>query len=329
MKEKEMQGAKVLPLRWMIFIVLVVGSVSSRSQTPIKLAVEQSLPITEFAHAMIMPVKCDAEGDIFFRGSGGRVPSAGALQRLSADGKNLSTINTLAGDFSKSTLSQFDVTPDGTLYAVLTLNRNFLVEFDEKGQIKRHSEISAYGGGIEIQGLGALSADAFLIAGRLIENGNLGRMFTAIINADGKLVREVKIKNDVVVQQQDTANALSGLIVGADDGNAYLLANPAETAQIHVVSASGEVLRTLPVSSPVPKGIASAISVAKGHLVVEFHRENLPEWFKVVNVQTGEEIASYESEVWGTFLCYSLDGFDFFVDDPQTKKFQIVRAVPH
>ena len=247
---------------------------------------------------------------------------------MSADGKNITTINTKSADFSKGTVSDFGISPDGTLYAVLTTRHNFLVEFDDKGQIKRHTEVSAYGGAIDIRNFAALSADAFLIAGSVVEKGRLGRGYTAIIDADGKLVREVKVKDEVDPQQQDPNNVVLGPATVADDGNAYVLRTAAEGARVLVISASGEVLRTLVVSSPVPKGRASQMGVAKGHLAVEFYRDDLPTWFKVVDTQAGEEIASYESDVHGIFLCYSLEGFDFFVNNPTTKRFDLVRAVP-
>jgi len=323
-----MARARLCPLLYLVCFVAVVIVCGLEAQTSIKLSVERKLPTPEFAHGMVLPVKCDADGNIFFRGSGGHVPSEGALQRMSADGKSITTIKTETGDFSKSTLSNFDVSPDGTLFAVMSTRHNYLVEFDDIGQMKRHPEISAFGGGIDIRNFAALSANAFLIAGGVIEKGRPGRGYTAIIDADGKLVREVRVKNEVDPQEQNAANLVLGPAMVGDDGNAYVLRAATEGARVLVISASGEVLRTLVVSSPVPKGKAFQMGAAKGRLAVEFYRDDLPTWFKVVSTQTGEEIASYESELHGMFLCYSLEGFDFFVDNPTTKKFDLVRAVP-
>jgi hypothetical protein len=320
--------SKVFLLSCQLCLVALVACASLEAQTSIKLSATRTLPTPEFAHGMILPVKCDADGNIFFRGMGGRVPIEGALQRMSADGKSVLTIHTKTGDFTKTNPSDFNTAPDGTLYAVLSTRHNYLVEFDEHGETKRQTEISAYERASEIDNFAAFSSDRFLIAGRLFEKGQPAQQFTAIIDADGKLVREVKLQNEVDPEEKNAGEVVLGPAVAGDDGNAYVLRIYPEGARVHVISANGEVLRTLVVPTPVPKGIAGQFGVAKGHLAIEFHRDDLPTWFKVVDTQTGDEIASYESDVGGMFVCYSPDGFDFFVNDPTTKKFDLVRAVP-
>ena len=325
-----------MPKRTLLpYLLSLLLSVSAGvfAQTPIELSIERTLPTPEFRHGILMPIKCDPDGNIYFRGDGSLQPDTGALQRLSGDGKTLTTIETETGDLAESHLSNFDVSPDGTLFAIMTYRTSELVEFDDKGQIKRHFEISAFGGRFDPQNFVAFSPDAFLIAGRLFEKGGPGREFTALINGDGKLVREIKLPG--LMQGAPTGpgepspgSFAMGTALVADDGNAYVLQSAGEDAKFYVISASGEVLRTLTVSSPAPKHSATQFGVAKGRLAVQFHQNDQPSWFRVVDVERGEEIATYKSELYGIFLCYSLDGFDYFVTNPTTKKFDLVRAVP-
>ncbi len=312
----------------LLCFMALVACGSLEAQTSIKLSATRNAP-----HTRVCP-RDDTAGEMrcqrehFLQRFGWTRPSKAALQRMSADGKSVLTINTKTGDFARSNPSDFNTAPDGTLYAVLSTRHNYLVEFDEHGEMKRQTEISVYERASEIDNFAALSSDRFLIAGRLFEKGQPGQGFTAIIDADGKLVRDVKLQNGIDPTEQNAGDVVLGPAITGDDGNAYVLRTSAEGARVYVISASGEVLRTLVVPTPVPKGIAGQFGVAKGHLAIEFHRDDLPTWFKVVDTQTGDEIASYESDVWGLFVCYSLDGFDFFVNDPTTKKFDLVRAVP-
>lgn len=309
-----------------------VSPVCGYAQTLTTLQAMDTLPTREFAHGVSEPIKCDGNGNIYFRTASGALPPRAPLVRISSDGQTATRIEFAQGDNEKSEMSDFAVSPDGTLFGILrNHNKSYLVEFDENGSTKHTTEILSPLGTIVIRNLAAFSPETFLVSGNLWDQNRQGRSITAMLSGDGHIGSEVKLKNDVDPTREATDTPLYGPSWVADDGNAYVLRTPSSGARFFVVSASGQFVRTISISSPTTGALASTFGVSHGKLMVYFSKpqKDAPDqvWLKVVNSVSGEEIATYEpgDDLKGVFACYSSDVFEFLVGNAD-RKFNLVRA---
>ncbi len=88
-------------------------------------------------------------------------------------------------------------------------------------------------------------------------------------------------------------------------------------ALVYVISAGGDLTRTLKVAPPFVKGTPVAMMVNAGLVAIEFSDPNAPDvsdtTIRVVNALTGDTVADYRivPELTEAVACYTNDKFTF------------------
>ncbi len=301
------------------------------AQVPPKLEILESLPTQELAHGIPEPIKCDADGNIYFQ-TASVLPMGAPLVRISSDGSTVTHFEFAKGEYSRSEITDFAVGTDGILYGVMrNRGRSYLVEFEKGGQVKALTEVVSPYGQFVVRNLSAFSPDVFLASGTMWGQDKHVREFTGIMGGDGQIKREIFLKGDVDQKKEKPDTPLFGPSWVGDDGYAYLMRTPGSGALFFVISAAGEVVRTVSVSSPVDGSSAATFGLSRGRLAVYFYKSQGDGpgmvWLKVVNSRTGEEIATYTTpdDLKGIFVCYNSGTFEFLVAR-ENRKFDLVRA---
>jgi hypothetical protein len=177
---------------------------------------------------------------------------------------------------------------------------------------------------------------------------DLGRPFTAVFSADGRLQAQLSFgtppgpeeisgksagktaaKAPAVDPQKPALSLdLSDAEVGTD-GNIYALRR-SSPALVYVISPAGKLLRTLKVSPPAAGVMPDSFHVSKNRMAVSFWSDDDQNRMLVVSdAQTGQGIATYSggAELGQSFACYSADDAVFtFLHLGEQNTLEVVRA---
>jgi hypothetical protein len=109
-------------------------------------------------------------------------------------------------------------------------------------------------------------------------------VLTGLYDRNGRFLKQITLKHEIQFKdrgdfatKEDYVNAYRtaqhaltfSQAVSADDGNVYLVRSP-KPLSVDVVSANGDIVRTLTLKPPGPSFEAGAVKVAGGKIVVEF-----------------------------------------------------------
>lgn len=285
--------------------------------------------------------RCDLDGDIYLRlprmfGRSGIPP----LLRVSADGKNVTTFSFSALNdpaLKGSSFPDFAVSLDGVVYALAQTpgNKTYVVQFDDQGQLFSTTRLippfSFYA-----MRLAVFPSGDFPVTG--VRPGSEGEMtgqpFTAVFDASGNMVKQVRLPGDVTpgtspvqgtagLAASTGAAVVLGEAVPAEDGNVYLSRSGAQSV-VYVISPAGEVLRRMALSPPQNELRPGPLKVSGGRLAVEFfslgdpNQNNLDllkqtHIYSIYDAATGERLLDYAEspKLRGAFACYTPSYFSF------------------
>lgn len=173
------------------------------------------------------------------------------------------------------------------------------------------------------------------------------KSFTAIYDARGHLLKRFSFAEDTEIDSAAEAGdsrytfasiagnrgISSGKARLGGDGNAYLMRRTSP-ATVYVISAGGELVRTLQIEPANFGQMPSNMQVADGRIAIEFRLHcsgNTCEGenFTIADATTGETIANYDdSNVQGDFACYGAkpERFTFLTETENGRKALMVQA---
>jgi len=321
--------------------LLLAADVLAAQQT-IKLRVTETIPVPGvWVGPIMVPVKCDAKRNIYYRGYQRGNPMAAPVVKISAEGKHgpVFALDSVPG-FEGGPFKDFAVSLRGGVYLLAGREKEqVIVSFDEDGKYISTIKLESRFAPAQIA---SFPSGEFLVTGmelRLAKEGvPSGEPFTAIFDGRGELTKRLDLPDDVKPaarpkEGEDPNPAISlGMAMPGDDGNIYSM-RFASPPVVHVISPGGEVLRRMAIAPPAGNFRAITMKVAGGKLVVQFE-ENDPATdiaqrvFSLLDAETGEKILDYEPapEVGGAFACYTPNGFTFLAH--QGRQLVIQRVVP-
>lgn len=242
---------------------------------------------TALAAAPLVYARCDLGGNIYLRldtAERGKPPSRLSISEVTADGKTGRIFRLPESPVDLQALEYFP-SPNGDLYAAAWSSSEravYLLSFGQEGTLRSETRLQS-DFFIPRQLLVFKSGEA-LVSGTLGDPG--GRWytpFTAVFEADGKLVKKIYEPEDEVSRRKAAAKepgfverhgfenrtVSRGDVALGMDGNAYLLRAGAP-AVIFVISPRGEVIRKLQVEPPSAGLEGRLIKSARGRLAVFF-----------------------------------------------------------
>jgi hypothetical protein len=172
------------------------------------------------------------------------------------------------------------------------------------------------------------------------------KSFTAIYSKDGQILKRLSLPEDAEI---DAAAELgdsryargpmfgnrgvsSGVARLGDDGNVYLMRRTSP-ATVYLISAAGELVRTLRIDPADTGQMPSDMQVAAGRIAVEFSLSCSADQcqganFTVSDATTGQKLSEYsDSSVPGVLACYSAKPERFtFLTVSDNHKLQMVEA---
>ncbi|HME34696.1 MAG TPA: hypothetical protein VKF84_05620 [Candidatus Sulfotelmatobacter sp.] len=278
-------------------------------------------------------VKCDAEGNIYLRPTDSETSeryhpiSALPIRKIKPDGSLASSFS-VADGWPGLRAIDFFVAADGKVYQAARSETDravYLVSYLANGSPR--SKVR-------------LDADFFLPyeiavfpSGEILVSGIYGSEnrtpFTAVFNANGRLIKEIYEPEDEDSRKRAEAGepgfrpssmdfgndfVAKGDAVAGSDGNVYLL-RAASPALIFVISPKGEVLRKLRIGSPGSELSAARLKSAPGLLAISFLQKGRNTGILEVVDYKGKEVASYapsDKRMYpGLLGCFSLQSFTF------------------
>ncbi len=319
----------------LMLLTLVASLCASVAQVKLRLGVADSIPVgSQRPSGVIVPAKCDEEGNIYARFIRGLRPLAAPISRISPDASKRVVFDLLALPEKHGwTITDFSPGDHGSLYELAQDQRGapYVVRFSANGEFERTIELKVKDS-VALWHLVALPNETFFVVGIHLADKSHRRSveaFNGIFDSSGDLVKEVHVSGHRVGHSQ--VNSAGDLVPGNDislgsalvddRGNVYVLKHSLPV-EVYVISTSGQLLRMFKVKSPLDKAGPGAAQVNNGHLAVEFSRPtrgNDPDEtiFRVVDTSTGALFADYELTpgAWGSFACYMPDGFVFVSAD--------------
>lgn len=324
-----------------LFVLALILAVNGLSQGPPELTLQlrELFPVVgSRSGSLLLPVKCSANGEIYMRGDAFPDTLAAPVIRISPDGKQTRVFALRsAPGMESSSFNDFAIDIGGNVYLLASRAESPTVaRFDSEGTYLSTISPPAV---VTAGQLAIFPSGEWLISGRKLDNKRsvIDEPITAIFEASGKLVAELRLPEDVsksadpfeeadpnpfpsAKQTTEKAfrNALSlSQAVPAPDGNIYVL-RPASPPLVYAIHPSGLVLRRLVLTPPADGARPNTLQVFGGRLYIEFavpdaQRRYRQHVISVYDAETGETLVVYraEPEAAGAFACYMPRGFIF------------------
>jgi hypothetical protein len=207
--------------------------------------------------------KSDSSGHVFFapaaRDTRGMLSSPNTIVRVSAD-KAVRFLLSDIPEARRASIEDFSPGTNGDLFVITTTHigigkmESYVVHFDSDGKYVSKNRIEL-AGFIPSQ-IAVFGSGDFLLAGWRLYFADSSdanrRPFTGVFNSRGQLLATLRlagdIKKETAVDDFEEAISLSMAETGAD-GYVYF-ARAAANGPVFVISPSGRVVRTIPVSAP-------------------------------------------------------------------------------
>lgn len=315
----------------------------------------QTITSTEAIASFHLPLRCDADGNIYLRTESGPLS---AILKLNPKGERLSVFEPSSSpNFKIDVAAYFDLDQDGRdVYELVfphEINR-YVFAFGSDGTIKSTIKLQP-GFPFMPKKLAVFPTGQFLISGEEYDADRSAAMwpFTGIFAADGRMLKEIELEDDKTFHDMaasgDTRAALQGTphanraidngqVEVAADGNAYLM-RWASPAIFYVISPGGEVIRRFTVDPGDSGYYPSAMHVNKTRIAVLFVELQKGDGImKVVDLE-GHGVATYAepktdpkvgtSPLGAAFACYIENPTRFiFLGADDDNRLQLVTAEP-
>jgi hypothetical protein len=320
---------------------LAQGNGAHRDATAQTLRVTEAMLASPFPQAVILPLRCDAEGNIYARMNYVNLKLKAPMVKFNLEGE-LAAIYNPGGNpelDSVEGVGQFSVSPEGDVYQLASSRQgSYILRFAQDGRYRGRIHLPAW---LNATQLAVFDRNAFLVSGSARQKKSaVMRPFTAVFDGKGRVVKEVTPPDDEdiyhaalsadssVVSEYGALRAVSmGQAIVGSDGNAYLLRRTTP-AVIYAISPAGDLVNTLTVEGE-PGMVPRAMQAGEGTLAVMFGTSSDPRTlFKVVDITSGAEVGSYASgSLRSPLACFAAPStFTFLLN--HDKRLVFVKAAP-
>ncbi len=329
-----------------VFVLFAGCVMPALSQVLLSLGPTEVHRISGVVSGGVYPYRCDSSGNIY-----ARFESAGAskfdLLKISADGQHTTAFPVPSmPELKYGTVSAFDPHDGVDIYELIQLGqeKTYLLNYSADGSLRSRTELQVPEP-MRLTQLAVISSTSFFVSGTLVGSSDgkrAGAPFNAIFDATGKLVRTISLKNDSQpgkpARQADPSGLSNlavyfGRAVAGHDGNLYVL-RATTPARIVVISASGDVVRTVPIEPPTPGSEPFEMQVSGGRIAVEFDSPDAKDIsgtrIRVIDSQTGEALNDYRitRELTEAMACFTPEAFTFYSNTGEFPAI-VVAAIPH
>lgn len=305
------------------------NAVRLRPLAKIRIATESNGPVYK-------PARCDAQGNIYFRGyqaNDRRVP----VVRANAKGQTVKY--TLDSDVSlaNGTSYDFSVLPDGSLFQSVQVGQDvYVVAFDHEGKIKSKVRLEKQ---FWVARVAVLSDKLFLAIGTEIQpqaetrSKQPPKLLMAMFDEHGHIVRPIVLDSISLTIETGRETEILAMLssdgqVGVD-GSLYLLVHT-DPPTVYVFGPGGQIEHSFKVQPPGPKMNAISLGRANGRLAILFQetfrgmRHADVAIITIVDASTGAEVKRYSAgpDVGVTLACYREDDFVFITSDKDNLNIQ-------
>lgn len=329
----------------LLSILVMTGWAANPPSSTLEI-IERITVSNQFARILEGPFKCDSDSSVFVSPYEGGAFSRN-LVKIEDKGRKVTKFPTsLPPGLEKAVTVDFAIGRNNEVYFLLALpDGHRILSVDSDGKAGSHNKLETKH--LAPSHFLVFDTGDFLIAGRMLEEGQMGRPFIHVINDRGHFLRAVRAEGDVTPKSPELKQlpkeegfsaydlAMASMAEKGDDGNVYL-ARSTQHGPIFVISPAGKVLRTLKFAPPNKKAQFTSFKVASGRIVLQFV-ENDPkgigpgvQTLVVLDSQNGKELLRYSDknpEIGLAFACYKPHPDEFvFVGANQDGKMQLVRA---
>lgn len=167
------------------------------------------------------------------------------------------------------------------------------------------------------------------------------KSFTAIYGASGNLIKRLSIPQDDEIDaaaEIGDSRYASGPMFGnravaggtarlGDDGNVYLMRRTSP-AIVHVISSSGDLVRTLQIQPPRDGWASIDMQVSHERIAIEFSDSSTGATLSVADAQSGKRSTDYTDEsIFGVLACFAAAPEQFtFLTVSRENTLQLVAA---
>jgi hypothetical protein len=288
---------------------------------------------SELADGFLEPLRCDNDGNVYFRTE---IAGAPAIHKLNAKGERIAVFEANSNPNLKvDAATYFAIDPNsGELYELVYPHEihRYVYTYKSDGTFKSAVKLQP-GFAFFPDQLAVFPSGQFLVSGSEYDKDKAAPRwpFTGIFAADGSLLKEFDLGDEKqlhdlavagderVVRPGSTSNlavANSRVEMGGD-GNAYLM-RWGDPATIYAISPGGEVVRRFTVDSGETGYLPSAMHVYKNRIAILFvdrkTHYNVLKVMKIVDLE-GHEIATYDEAkdangkprdaISASFACYT------------------------
>lgn len=313
---------------------------SEPQQKPLTLRKTETVTLKELGGLLVMPLRCDSDGNVFFRRYTIDSPHSSPIIKVSPSGETLASYSLSASGDRNLRGLDFALDSNGRVYQLVYDGEDpargydrWILSYSQDGQkkdlVKLDARFSTDGN------FAVFPSGEFLVATTEEQEQNKpglsSKPYTAVFSSDGKLVARVTDESDEKIaklaEKGEASYASSrgyggnlavtyGAVFPGSDGNMYVLRRTSP-ATIIVISPAGKVVRTFKVDSGL--GLFPArMQVAEGRLAIYFKNPGVdaPETImKVVDLE-GNPLETYQvdPELGTAFICYVPPQFTFLTE---------------
>lgn len=321
---------------WKTIVNLFVGIVfvpMMAAQTLKIVPTDVSILQTEWRRALYMPVRCDADQNLYLRAYE-MGNSNSPLMKVNSKGDKVTKLTIDSDpDLRRGTVQDFALSPDGTAYELVQVGDDvYIASFSTDGSYGSKTKLERQFWGTHLAA--STGSASFLVAGSElpVKDGPPPKLVTALFATGGRLIRELRLPSDPAeIKERDAGkkkveNYLSDksilpLILGDvetdRDGNMYVL-RASTPPVVFVIDGAGELVRTFKIEPPGPDMKLGVMHIRAGRLAVLFQATDTQgqmETRKIVLIDaaSGTKISEYvvTDELGAAFACYTGDTFGF------------------
>jgi hypothetical protein len=335
---KEIWRVLSLPAALMLWLA---GVTSLFGQTTVPLKLSEAIRVPDLLRRSLVvrvPIKCDAEGNIYLRFYQDPRLGESPVLRISADGRCAKTLDASSHpDLADKSIQLADFAVDlrGKLYQVLNTLKggrpagSYIVEFDDTGSPGGAIHFKP---GFSPMQVAVFPSGEFLVTGirhERVKGTETVTALTAIVDRRGDILKELFLPGDVKGEfrqavgvepdpDRDPTAAISlGITAPGEDGNVYVV-RKGEKPFVLVVSPAGEVVRRVEIAPPREEFRTVDVRVSGASLLVQLvehgaRGERGDRYiYAVLDWETGEVRIQYDGdEIGGMFACYTPNAFTF------------------
>lgn len=267
---------------------------------------EKILAPTEVARGLA-DLSCDSDGNLYL---GSDSPATPGIRKLGPRGELLATfVPTDNPDVKVGGAGSFAVSQNGDLYVVVSHKNEitrYVLVFNSDGTYKNKIKLQRGFAWVPAS-IGIVANGTLLMTGQEYVKGQPMLPFAGIFSADGKLLRELSLEDDKVIDEMalsadprvvSSFNPVSnravswGKMQAARDGNIYVM-RWLSPAVFYAVSPAGRVVRRFTIDSGRDDLMPMEMHISGDRIAVLFvQRESHEKLIKVVDLE-GQELATY------------------------------------